>query len=206
MPSPTSAAPNLIFADGFESGDLSAWSGNVTNNGNLSVSQAAALGGSYGLQTTFTNNSTMYVRDDSPNAESHYRVRFSFDPNSISMATGSYVYVLQGIDTSRINILLLQFYRSSSAGYQLRVRAYDSGLGNWVNTPLVTISDAVHLLEIDWGNDGHLAFWIDGVQRGNLTGINNASYTMETVRLGATYISTTGMSGAFYLDDFESQK
>jgi hypothetical protein len=29
---------------------------------------------------------------------------------------------------------------------------------------------------------------------------------METVRLGATYISTTGMSGAFYLDDFESQK
>jgi hypothetical protein len=58
----------------------------------------------------------------------------------------------------------VQFYRSS-AGYQVRVRAYDSALGNYVNSSYVTISDAWHALEVDWGNDGHLSFWIDGVQQ-----------------------------------------
>jgi hypothetical protein len=40
---------DLIFADGFESGDLCAWSSSGTDGGDLSVTAAAAIGGSFGL-------------------------------------------------------------------------------------------------------------------------------------------------------------
>jgi tartrate-resistant acid phosphatase type 5 len=199
------AISDLIFADDFESGDFSAWTSSATNGGNLSVSPSAASVGSFGLQALINNTIPMYVLDTSPNAEPRYRARFYFDPNSITMATGNYIYILSGRDTSNTVILQIQFSRSS-VGYQLRVRAYDSGLANYVNTPFVTISDGVHFVELDWGNDGHLTFWVDGVQQGSLTGLNNSSYTMDSVRLGATYISSTGLSGTYYIDAFESRQ
>jgi hypothetical protein len=40
----------VIFSDGFESGDFSAWSSATTDGGDLSVTSAAALAGSYGMQ------------------------------------------------------------------------------------------------------------------------------------------------------------
>src|SRR5260221_6246208 len=127
------AATDLIFADDFESGNFSAWSSNSTNAGNLSVSTNAALNGSHGMQASLTtaNTTPMYVRDDSPNAEPRYRARFYFNPSSIAMATGDYAYLLQGHDTSNKVILFIQFNRSS-VGYQLRARAYDSVLANYL--------------------------------------------------------------------------
>jgi tartrate-resistant acid phosphatase type 5 len=196
---------DLIFADDFESGNLSAWTSSATNGGNLSVNSGAALVGSFGLQALINNTIPMYVLDASPNAEARYRARFYFDPNSITMASGTYIYILSGRDTSNTVILQIQFSRSST-GYQLRVRAYDSVLANYVNTPFVPISDGAHSVEVDWGNDGHLTFWVDGVQQGSLSGINNSSYTMDSVRLGATYISSTGLNGTFFIDAFESRQ
>ena len=199
------AISDLIFADGFESGNFSAWSASMTNGGNLSVSPNAALVGNYGLQTTITSTISMYVRDDSPNAEPRYRARFYFNPNSISMATGDYAYLLQGHDTSNKVILFIQFNRSSTS-YQLRARAYDSGLATYVNTPYVNITNAMHMVEVDWGSDGHLTFWVDEVQQGNLTGINNSIYRMESVRLGAPFMAGTAITGTYYLDAFESHQ
>jgi hypothetical protein len=201
----TPNASDLIFADDFESGNLSAWTSSATNGDSLRVSPSAALVGGYGLQATVSNTIPIYVRDDSPNAEARYRVRFYFDPNSLSMATGNYVYLLAGRNSSNTVILQIQFSRSS-AGYQLRVRAYDSVLANFVNTPSVIISDAVHCVEVDWGNDGHVTFWVDEVQRGSFTGINNSNYTMDSVRLGATYIGGSGLSGTYFIDAFESRQ
>jgi uncharacterized protein YjiK len=204
-PVPTSAGSDLIFANGFESGNFSAWSASVTNSGNLSVSQNAALSGSYGLQARFSNTTSMYVRDDSPAAEPRYRVRFYFNPNSISMASGDYAYLLQGHDVSNKVILFIQFYRNS-AGYQVRVRAHDSVLANYVNTPYIAITNAVHSLEVDWANNGNVTFWVDGIQKASLTGLNNSAYGMQSVRLGAPYISAAGMSGTYYIDAFESRR
>lgn len=147
----------------------------------------------------------MYVRDDSPAAEPRYRVRFYFNPNSISMASGDYAYLLQGHDVSNKVILFIQFYRNS-AGYQVRVRAHDSVLANYVNTPYIAITNAVHFLEVDWANNGNVTFWVDGIQKASLTGLNNSTYAMQSVRLGAPYISAAGMSGTYYIDAFESRR
>jgi hypothetical protein len=196
---------DLIFKDGFESGNFSAWNASSNNGGNLSVTAGAALAGNYGLQATFSNTTNMLVRNDSPTAEARYRARFYFNPNSIAMATGDNITLFQGLDTSGAIALSIQFNRSST-GYQVRARSLDSGLATFVNTPYFTISNAVHTLEVDWGNDGHLTFWIDGTPQANLTGINNSIYRIETVRLGAPTMSVTGTSGSYYIDAFESRR
>ena len=199
------AASDLIFADEFESGSLSAWTASSTNGGNLRVSPDAALSGGFGMQATFTNTTTMLVRDESPSAEPRYRARFYFNPNSISMASGNNITLLQGLDASNQIVFSIQFNRSNTA-YQLRARAYDSQLVTFTNTPYVNISNAKHYVEVDWSNDGHLTFWIDGTQQGSLTGINNSTYTIEKVRLGAPTLSITSTSGTFYIDAFESRR
>jgi hypothetical protein len=204
-PTPTSALADLIFRDGFESGNFSAWAASSTNGGNLSVRVNASLAGNYGLQATFTNTTGMLVRDDTPNAEPRYRARFYFNPNSITMASGDNITLFQGLNPSGKIVLSIQFNRSSTS-YQLRVRAYDSETANFVSTPYFNLTNAVHSVELDWGNDGHLAFWIDGAQQGSLTGVNNSIYTVDRIRLGAPTMSITGTSGTFYIDAFESRR
>ena len=95
---PTSSVPDLIFKDGFEGGNFSAWSANSNNAGNLGVSAGAALEGNYGLQASFTNTANMLVRNDSPTAETRYRARFYFNPNSISMATADNITLFQALE------------------------------------------------------------------------------------------------------------
>ena len=62
---------------------------------------------------------TIYVRDDSPNAEPRYRVRFYFDPNSISMASGNTHFIFKGFMGTTTEVLRMEF-RQSSGAYQLR--------------------------------------------------------------------------------------
>src|SRR6266508_6538832 len=63
-PTNTPNAPDLIFADGFESGNLSAWNSSSTDLGDLSVSTAAALIGNQGLQAVVNDANAIYVTDD----------------------------------------------------------------------------------------------------------------------------------------------
>ena len=60
--------------DGFEGGNLLAWTGAVTDTGHLTVSTTAALKGSYGLRAYINDNNAMYVQDDTPSAEADVTV------------------------------------------------------------------------------------------------------------------------------------
>ena len=121
------------------------------------------------------------------------------------MASGDNLTLFQGLDAGGHVVFSIQF-NSSSASYQLRARAYDNTLANYVNIPYVNISNGEHTVEVDWANDGHLTFWIDGAQQPNLIGINNSMYTIDRIRLGAPTMSITGTSGSFYIDGFESRR
>jgi hypothetical protein len=156
------------------------------------------------MQIFINSTTAMYARDDSPAAESRYRARFYFNPNSISMGTSDYTYPLEGRDSANNTVLRVQF-KNSASGYQLQARAFDSTLANWVTTAYVPITNATHVVEVDWGNDGHLNFWVDGIQQGSLTGINNSIYNIDSVRVGATFITAT-VSGSYYIDNFESRR
>jgi hypothetical protein len=210
-PTNTPVPPDAIFADGFESGNLSAWSGSATGGGALNASKSAALVGAYGLQAVINSNTAIYVTDDLPNAERRYRARFYFDPNSITMASGNAHYIIYGYRGTSTVVLRVEL-RTSSGAYQLRAGLLnDSAV--WTNTSWTTIGDAPHFVELDWraatargANNGGLTLWIDGIQKANSTTVDNDTRRIDRVRLGAVSGIDSGTRGTEYFDAFESRR
>jgi hypothetical protein len=201
----------LIFADGFESGNLSAWSSNASDGDDLSVSPSAALTGAYGMQAVIDDNLAIYVSDEMPNAESRYRARFYLDPNSIPMASGNAHYILYGYSGASTVILRVEF-RFNNGSYQLRAGLRSDG-NKWKTSGWFTISDAPHFIEMDWraatsagANNGGLTLWIDGVQRANLAGVDNDMRRIDRVWLGAVAAIDSGTRGTYFFDAFESHR
>lgn len=201
----------MIFADGFESGDLSAWPYLSTDAGDLSVGPSSALAGSQGLQVVIDDNNPMYVADDRADAETHYRARFYFDPNSISMASGNAHYIFGGLMGSTTEVVRLNF-RYSSGSYQLSAILLRDNLTS-VNTGWFTVSDAPHVIELEWqaasapgANDGVLRLWLDGAQIAELNNIDNDTHRIDLAVLGPYSGIDTGTRGTYFLDAFDSRR
>jgi len=199
-----------IFTDGFENGNLTAWSANVGNSGDLLVNGTSALVGSFGLQVRINDNTPTYVVDNRPSAETSYRMRFYFDPNSIVMAKGNDHAIFNAYDGAGNVAARVDF------GYNRNYQVY-AGLvrdaGSWVNSGWMNLSDAPHTIEIEWrastaagANNGVLTLWVDGVQRASLTGIDNDTKRIENVRLGAVEGIDTRTRGTYYFDQFNSRR
>jgi hypothetical protein len=201
----------LIFADGYESGNFSAWSSSVTNNGALSVSNAAALVQSYGMQANINSNTSIYVTDNSPVNESRYRARFYFNPNGITMSNNNALYLLYGLTSNGTVTLRVELGRSSN-GYRIRA-ALSNNSTTFTNTAWFNISNAPHDIEIDWqaasaagAANGSLTLWIDNVQLASLPGISNDARRIESVRFGAVAGIDSGTRGTAYFDAFQSNR
>lgn len=205
------ATSDVIFADGFETGTLAAWSAS-SNGGSLSVTTAAALAGSSrGLRVALTSNTATYLTDLTPASETRYRARFYFDPNTITMSGGNAHYIFYG-DSGTSTVAVYIEFRRSSGQYQLRAGILNDASSYSVTT-WNTITDAPHSMEIDWrrssaagANNGGLTFWIDGVQRANLTGIDNDTRRIDGIRLGPVSGIDSGTRGAYYFDAFVSSR
>lgn len=206
--------PDLIFADGFESGNLSAWSSSQTSGSNLSVASTAALQGLQGLRVQISSNSLIYVVDESPAAEVRYRARFYFAPNSITMAEGDAHYLLVGYDavTTTPKLVLYVELRFTAGSYQIRLRQNDDSQTTR-STNWFTISNASHAIELDWSaatavnaNNGYLTLWIDGLQRATVTGLDNDTRRIDRIRLGVAGDLDTGTRGTYAIDAFESRR
>jgi hypothetical protein len=209
--SPPPDVSDVIFADSFESGDLSAWTSAAVGGGDLSVNSAAALVGSNGMQVLINDGDNLYTIDDAPNAEPRYRVRFYFDPNSLSMATGDSFNLFRALMGTSKSVLQVAF-RYSSGSYQLRGAVLNDS-SSFVTTNWITISDAPHSIELEWRaatsagvNDGSLTLWIDGVEQGSLSGLDNDTWRIDQVRLGVLASIPTGTRGTCFFDAFESRR
>lgn len=137
-------------------------------------------------------------------------MRFYFDPNGITMANNDMFTLMYGFSGST-SILRVDF-RFNSGAYQLMARALDDG-STWSATPWLTISDAPHIVELDWqastaigANNGTLSFWIDGVALSLVTGIDNDTRRIDTIRLGAVTGLDAGTIGTVYFDAFDSRR
>ena len=177
----------------------------TTDFGNLSVSSAAAMVGTRGMQALINDNNSLYVTDNTPNAEPHYRSRFNFDPNSIQMSIGNAHYIFYAYSGASTVVLRIEF-RCSSPNRQLLAELLNNGI-TWTSSSWFTISDGPHVIETDWqaataagANNGYLTLWIDGVQRANLTGVANDTRRIDSVRLGAVSGIDTGTRGTYYFD------
>ncbi|MCB0125551.1 MAG: S8 family serine peptidase, partial [Caldilineaceae bacterium] len=107
---------DLIFEDGFESGNFGRWTSTSTlDGGDLSVNAAAALAGTRGMSILIDDTRALYVTDDSPNAESRYRARFWFDPNSLVLANNQAHYLFYGYQGTSTVITRLELRINNGA-------------------------------------------------------------------------------------------
>lgn len=206
---PTPVAADMIFADDFETGTVSAWASN-TNSAGSKVAPAAALVGNQGWQVSIASNTATYLTDNSPNAEARYRARFYFDPNTIVMKDGNAHVIFAGYHGTKV--VLRTEFRNSKGKYQVRAGTLDDG-GTWKSSSWFTISDASHPIELDWqaataagANNGVLSLWIDGMLQTNVLGIDNDTRRIDAIRLGPSSGIDSGTRGAYYFDDFVSRR
>ena len=207
----TTPIVDLIFSDGFESGNLSAWSASVTDGGDLNATSVAAMVGSSGLQAVINDIKSIYVEDGTPSNETRYRARFYINPNSISMRSGNSFYIFMGYNSAGTNIIRVE-YRYYTSYYQLRAGLIKDN-NTWVYSSWYTISNTPHSVELDWrastitgAYNGYLTLWIDGTQRVNLNTIDNDTRRVDYIRLGAVAGLDYGTRGILYFDAFESRR
>ena len=198
------ASADLIFQDGFESGNFAAWSATSGAGTRMTVTTAASLNGTYGLQAAITGNTPSYVQDNTPAAETSYRARFYFDPNGLNPGTGTPTLFV-GLNGANTVIVRVQLRRNAG---QYQVRAVVARAGGNTNTAWYTVTDAAHAIEIEWASGTAAAFrlYIDGTLRKTLGNLNTSAYVLESVRLGPSAGLTAAMSGTLYFDAFVSRR
>lgn len=201
--------PDLIFSSGFETGDFTNWSAVIPVGSSPSVTSLAALEGNYGMQTAISSNQAQYVRDDSPTNESRYNIRFSFDPNSISMRSGN-VHEIFAAQSTGIDVYRIQF-RYYSSNYQIRLEVRNNS-GSYVTSSWFSLPDAPHTIAVNWSaaaagaRNGSAQLIIDGTSRANLSKINNDSLRVNEALLGPLTGIDSGTRGIEYFDVFESYR
>jgi hypothetical protein len=85
--------------------------------------------------------------------------------------------------------------------------------GSWrLGTPVV-LGDSANLIEIEWraasadgANDGFTTLWINGVRQVDLTGLDNDSRRVDSIRIGAVGGIDSGTRGTIFFDEFESYR
>ena len=207
----SSAAPYsapTLFWDGFESGDLTAWSSSVTDSGDLSVNTSCALEGDDCLAALIDDTTAIYVEDTTPTDETDFQARVLFDPNSLTMTDGDAHDIFQGLDDTVVAFQVQ--LKKNGATYEIRLQVNDDNPSPQT-TSWYTISDDVNEIVVEWwassssgADDGVATLWIDGVLKETLTDIDNDTHQVDKVRLGAVDGIDAGTSGTMYLDNYAS--
>jgi hypothetical protein len=178
------------------------------------VAGSAALAAtSFGLQAAVDDTRPLFVQDDRPGDESHYRARFYFDPNGFDPgeASGRHrVRLFIAFNSSRQRLCTLVLRRLGGAyGVQARGRRDD---GSRVDTDFFGITDTPHFIEVEWGrssgpgaNDGWLALRVDGLLSATHPGLDNDLSGVDSARLGALSVKA-GAAGTLFFDQFESRR
>jgi hypothetical protein len=181
----------------------------VAGAGRLSASTASSMIGDWGMQALINSTSPIYVTDRTPSAESSYRARFYFSPNSVSISSNRQHDLFVGLSAS--NVILFRIQIRYSGGYQVRglLRIND---GRAYTTNWYSFNDAGQAIEIHWqaatspgGTDGFLTLWLNGVLMETRGGVANGDLLLEEVRLGPQYVGSN-ISGTEYYDDFISSR
>jgi len=204
------AVTDLIFASNFDTAAFADWSSSATDGGDLSLSAAAAFHGTSGMAALVDDKRAISVTDNSPASEAHYRARFYLDPNGLILSSTP-ITLFDGYLGTSTQVFRVEM-RYSSSTYQVR-----AGLRNdsstWYSSAWTNLTDAPHALEIEWAaatasgaNNGQISFWLDGVQSGQISNVDNDKRRVDLVRLGVLSGLNTTTRGTLYFDTFESHR
>ena len=198
-----------IFDDDFESGDLTAWDSSVTDSGDLAADAGADYWGDYGLKALIDDTTSIYVQDDTPDSDTRYRGRFYLDPNGLTFGASEVLDIFYGLDSTN-EVFRVQI-QDNSGTYQARIGVYTDSAA-WTDGTWYDITDGWNAIEIEYqvssiagADDGHMTLWLDDTEKETLSSVDNDTYAIDSVRMGAMGVDAS-TSGSVYFDDFESKR
>ncbi|MCB0049563.1 MAG: hypothetical protein KDE24_08480, partial [Caldilinea sp.] len=110
---------DLIFADGFESGNTTAWS--AATGAGVSVNATAAMAGNFGMAVVLSPGVQGFVTDNTPAALTSYNARFQFNPNAARTVNGVET-IFAGQNAGGTTIFSIE-YRRPNPGSNPQIRA-----------------------------------------------------------------------------------
>jgi len=188
----------------------------------LSVTNAAAIDGTYGLEVTMDGSSNKaFVRDESPADEHVYRATFKIDMNNLAMTDGDWHYVATfraepgGPDSNpsarNLMRIIIRYREGQANPYKIRfVARNDNGTWNQPGGHSLPPSGS-STITVEWqaasapgANDGFGRFYRNGVLRATASGLDNDTWAgIGSATLGVDQVDA-GTSGSMYYDSFES--
>ncbi len=206
-----------LFADWFDSGDVSAWTTSVLGGAGSLTTLSNPGGGSYGpwsLAVSVQGGAAdvAYVRHDLVESQQRYRARFQLNPAptgaNLTMATGDEfnVLVVRSSTDAKVRVAL----RRVASGYRIVARVVDNG-GVLRATPQVPVSLASSI-EIEWraaqapAANGYLLLYVDGVLAGHVAAVNNSGQAIASALFGIVGGVDPGTSGTLLVDGFVSRR
>jgi hypothetical protein len=187
----------LIFANGFNTGNASAWSQQV---GPVTVAPASAFANSPAL--TVTGSTLAYVVDNGPVAERTLHAQFQFAAGTFN-TNGAIVDLLQARNAAGTAVAVVQYRRTGGVS-QLRVGLLTSA--GWRYSAWSGIATSAITVRLDWTSAaaGVATLVVNGANAGSATGNSGAS-TVESVALGQ--VAKTGTNtGSGALDAYTSNR
>lgn len=185
----------------------------------ITVNNTCALNGTnYGLQVTKTPVGDAFVRSDHPTDETHFRVKFWIDPNSMDIpaAPNDYFQFLRtGHETVGTSLIL--FLKQAPSG-NYRLTTYVRVEGQATTYQLVgeaflqTLGAAEVPVEVEWtrGAPGSVKVWINTANTNPPTyqkvNANNPNSQVDTVRWGVFNGDGAAIATPFCLDEYESYR
>jgi subtilisin family serine protease len=196
----------ILFADGFELGNLEAWTASIGGDG-ISVTAEAAMVGSWGMQAVVSGNSRSFVSDASPTNETSYHARFHFHPNGTDTGNRPHVIFL-GRNALGQGIFAVQYRRTEPPALKYQVRSAVRSTAGWVATKWYSISNAPHAIEIGWQSSYSASYslFVDGDLKKTKKRLDTSAYLLDTVWLGPCARLSSRMSGIEYFDAFLSTR
>ncbi len=199
-----------MFADSFESGDLSTWFASITDNGDLDVSPALDYWGRYGLQFTINDTNGMSVIDDTPNNESKIFTRFYINKDYLIMADQDEFELYRLLDANSVPIAWISA-RDNAGVFEVKIstRLDDSSTlsSNWY-----PVGDGWQAISIDWiassGNsfaDGGMSLYLNNTLQESLTFLDNDTLRVENAMICSEGLDI-GTTGQLFVDDYDMRR
>ena len=196
---------NNILTDGFESGNFSAWSSTGGTPGRISATLGSTQAGTYKMEAQVAQNTSGYVQDNTPAAETSYHARLYFNPNNMTINTTPRT-IFSGLDAATQTVFQVQV-RFSGGNYQASAMASHAGgmaATNWFNIS----NNAYTAIEIAWisGNPASFSLYTGGTLQQTLTGLDTSAFTLDAALLGPQGV-LNGLNGTiWYFDSFVSTR
>ena len=197
-----------IFADGFESGNFSAWTGTAQSGAVIAVSTDFAHHGTYSAKITGLGiaGEYAYAYKTSTSALSNVYMRSYVKFGNLSTADG-FIEVGTAAFTDTVRSTLIAKAGRNFATNKWSIRAYvGTALTNYYESGTSTIDTntwySVELHEIISATVGVLQLWVDGVLKIDQSGlVTNGRGNIDELLVGSQYLNTATSPDYYFYND-----